>query len=557
LDILNKRVMQSLNEKNIDTSASQTGNGPWQRKILPILPGGLIAAVFFCVGFLCLSDYGITWDEKETYLAGFVNLEIIRAFWSSASITYPWHELTGYYFVFDSLRGFFADLICTRWHLLEFAESYHLFHLFLSSLSIYFLYLLVLTVSNSVRVAFFTALTMALFPKFLAHAQNNPKDLTALFVFVMTLYMIVNVVLKGGVLRSIAAGCLLGLALTTTTLSVFIPLIVLTWMLFAMRSDLDERMKEYGILLFFAGIFFYLFWPWLWDAPVTKLFEAVEHVVSFTVSFKTLYFGTIYAGENMPWHYFIMTFIVVTPVFYLFCFVISPVILYRIFFNKKEKIKLLAILGFGWAGCLVAVEMCVSSHYDGIRHFLPVIPAYCILVAVGIENIFVVANKINFKRLSRKTVPVLVYVFIGLSYFQILLSLITIHPYQNAYLNEITNYFIKDNAENYFETEYWGQTYREGALWLNQNIEENATVCVPKSTSASFVMNYYLDKEAPPAFSADFFYDTSTPKYLLLLSRKANYKNFMHKINAEYLPVYTIRRQKGSLVKIFKNTEKR
>jgi hypothetical protein len=88
-------------------------------------------------------------------------------------------------------------------------------------------------------------------------------------------------------------------------------------------------------------------------------------------------------------------------------------------------------------------------------------------------------------------------------------------------------------------------------------MEENATVCVPKSSSAAFVMNYYLNKEAPPVFSSDFFYDTSTPKYMLLLSRKANYINFMHKINEEYLPVYTISRQKGSLAKIFKNTEKR
>jgi hypothetical protein len=549
--------MPSLNEKNIDPPASQNGSGPWHRKILPVLPGGLIAAGFFCVGFLCLPDYGITWDEKETYLAGFVNLEIIRAFWSSASITYPWHELTGYYFVFDSLRGFFADLTCTRWNLLELAESYHLFHLFLSSLSIYFMYLLVLNVSDSVRVAFFTALTLAIFPKFLAHAQNNPKDLTALFVFVITLYMIVNVVLKGGVLRSIGAGFMLGLALTTTTLSVFIPLIVLTWMLFAMRGTLAERVKEYCILFIFGGIFFFLFWPWLWDAPVTKLFVAVEQVVSFTVPFKTLYFGTIYSGETMPWHYFIMTFIIVTPAACLLYFSFSLVTFCGISFNEKEKIKTLASLGFVWAVCLVIVEMCVSSHYDGIRHFLPVIPAFCILVAVGIENIFVIANKINLKWLSRKTVSVFVYVFIGLSYFQISLSLISIHPYHNAYLNGITNYFIKDNAENYFETEYWGQTYREGALWLNQNIEENATVCVPKSSSAAFVMNYYLNKKAPPAFSADFFYDTSTPKYLLLLSRKANYNNFMHKINEEYLPVYTISRQKGSLAKIFKNTEKK
>jgi hypothetical protein len=556
LDILNKRVMPSLNEKNIEPLASQTGRGTWRKKILPVLPGGFISAFFFCAGFLCLPDYGITWDEKETYLAGFVNLEIIRSFWSSASITYPWHELTGYYFVFDSLRGIFADLTCTRWHLLELAESYHLFHLFLSSLSIYFLYLLVLNVSNSVRVAFFTALTLALFPKFLAHAQNNPKDLTALFVFVVTIYMIVNVVLKGGVLRSIGAGCMLGLALTTTTLSVFIPFIVLAWLLFSMRGALVERMKEYFILLFFCGIFFYLFWPWLWDAPVTKLFEAVEHIVSFTVPFKTLYFGTIYTGENMPWHYFIMTFIVVTPVFYLFCFIISPVILYRISFNKKEKIKSLAILGFVWTGCLVVVEMMVSSHYDGIRHFLPVLPAFCILVGTGIESIFRCLEKICNQGMRRAMLWA-VSIIIIFGYLQVLSSMVQIHPYQNAYLNGITNYFIKDNAENYFEIEYWGQTYREGALWMNQNMEENATVCVPKSSSSAFVMNYYLNKEAPPAFSADFFYDTSTPKYVLLLSRKANYSNFMHKINAEYLPVYTIRRQKGSLAKIFKNTEKK
>jgi hypothetical protein len=135
------------------------------------------------------------------------------------------------------------------------------------------------------------------------------------------------------------------------------------------------------------------------------------------------------------------------------------------------------------------------------------------------------------------------------------LSLKTIHPYQNAYLNGITNYFIKDNAENYFETEYWGQAYREGALWLNQNMEANATVCVPKQ--ASFILNYYLYKQALTDCGAEKFYDTSTPKYLMLLSRKGIYNDFMHKINEKYLPVYTIRRQKGTLAKIFKNTEKR
>ena len=81
-------------------------------------------------------------------------------------------------------------------------------------------------------------------------------------------------------------------------------------------------------------------------------------------------------------------------------------------------------------------------------------------------------------------------------------SLITIHLYQNAYLNSITNYFIKGNAGNYFETECWGKTCRKGALWLNENMEEDTGVCVSKSIA--FIVNYYLKKKAPTNFSVDF-----------------------------------------------------
>lgn len=90
---------------------------------------------------------------------------------------------------------------------------------------------------------------------------------------------------------------------------------------------------------------------------------------------------------------------------------------------------------------------------------------------------------------------------------------------------------------------------------MNESMEANATVCVPKNVA--FLLNCYLNKEASTDCSAEKFYDTSTPKYLLLISRKAAYNDFMYKINEEYLPVYTIRRQKGSLAKIFKNTEKK
>jgi len=124
-----------------------------------------------------------------------------------------------------------------------------LFHLFLSSLSILFLYMIVLDVGGSRRVAFFSSLTLVFFPRFIAHAQNNPKDLPALFVFVVTIYMIIRVSRQGGWILCAATGCMLGLALTTTPLAVFIPLTVITWLLITGRQSISERGREYLIVL--------------------------------------------------------------------------------------------------------------------------------------------------------------------------------------------------------------------------------------------------------------------------------------------------------------------
>ena len=86
-------------------------------------------------------------------------------------------------------------------------------------------------------------------------------------------------------------------------------------------------------------------------------------------------------------------------------------------------------------------------------------------------------------------------------------------------------------------------------------MEEEAVVCVPKLIA--FMADYYLEKEASSGFSADFFYDTSVPKYLMLITRKTVYNSFMRKVENEFVPVYTIKRQKGALMKIYKNTIKK
>ena len=58
--------------------------------------GAALAVAFFLVGLVGLDDYGITWDENVSYLAGLRNLEMVRG------------VLLGYQFVFDALRALFT-----------------------------------------------------------------------------------------------------------------------------------------------------------------------------------------------------------------------------------------------------------------------------------------------------------------------------------------------------------------------------------------------------------------------------------------------------------------
>ena len=123
-----------------------------------------------------------------------------------------------------------------------------------------------------------------------------------------------------------------------------------------------------------------------------------------------------------------------------------------------------------------------------------------------------------------------------------------IHPYQDAYLNEVTNAWIPDRAEDYFEVEYWGNVYKEGASWLNRNMEPGAVVYVPWSRAADF----HLERKSR-RIDVGAFRDSKRPAYLMLNTRMAYYGPFLREVEREHRPVFSIRRQKATLLRIYEN----
>ncbi|HLE83810.1 MAG TPA: glycosyltransferase family 39 protein, partial [Thermoanaerobaculia bacterium] len=151
-----------------------------------LLPGAVIALAFLFVGLSVLDDFGMTWDENESYGAGLQNLEIVRTVAAGGTdFAWPWHELRGYQFLFDTARAGFALLVAP-----VPIEAFHLFHLLLSSATLFLTYTIALEVSGRVRTGVLSALVLATTPKFVAHSQNNPKDAVGLLVFALAVWAV-------------------------------------------------------------------------------------------------------------------------------------------------------------------------------------------------------------------------------------------------------------------------------------------------------------------------------------------------------------------------------
>lgn len=514
--------------------------------------GGLIAFAFLVIGLLTLGSYGQTWDEVETRAAALLDLGVIKAV-VSGGMAPVWrtHELPGYYFIVDVLRGAFAWLISRRLLLMDEILAFHLFQLILSSLSVFLLFLVAIRVSGRLRIAVLAAMILALFPQFVAHSQNNPKDLPGVFAFLLAIHALSGLDDSSPARRAVYSGLALGFALTTHVSAIFVLPLVFIWQLAARRT---LGWKRYAIVIVTAAVTAFVCWPWLWSAPWTNVVWAIRHIASrFHLSdLSVLYLGNVYNAWELPWHYSLVSFLATTPVLYLALAVVSLCVYWSRDEGSTGNPRSAATLGWIWLSIILAAEMRAPMHYDGVRHVLIMVPGFCLVAAVGLDWIMRFIERgepmRRFRRVRSIGAPACAAIVFSWTGCQ----LVRVHPYHNAYLNEVTNASLAGNAEDVFEVEYWGQSYKEGAAWLNAHAERGAAIYVAlaKECADPYLITtpQDVDEETLPRFA-----DVTRPAYFMVMTRKAMYSEPIKHIVSAYKPVFTIRRQKGTLLTVYSN----
>ena len=331
-----------------------------------------------------------------------------------------------------------------------------------------------------------TLLLLALCPTFYGHMFMNPKDApfaVAMVVLMMGLVRLAEeypapsprtiLILGFGAGLSIGCRILGGLALVYALVG-FMPLLLDEFRTQGPREAAHRFAHVVYVLLpglVFGYLVMGLIWPWSIMEPGHP-FEALTYFSHFFEKpWKEMFDGALVSVPDMPWSYLPTLFALQLPEV-LLALLIAGVVgalmsMSRADVSARRK-TILLMLTLAATLPLVIAMVKRPALYNGIRHFIFVIPPMAVLAGMAF------ANGVNWlgERL-RSWQPVAVAVFA----FGLLLPLgemIRLHPYQYTHFNHIAG--TVRAADNYFMLDYWGLALKQASDELREQLTERQEV---------------------------------------------------------------------------------
>lgn len=482
-----------------------------------------IPVVFLMIGVITLPHYGINWDtinhlpRGQSYLYFFLTgkkdfSDLPRFFdgyqkkgqwyWqnpSSLSIdtdipsnAFPkvsLYQKAGFDFNYliendgghpplsDILSSLFNVVLFQKLGLINDIDSYRVYGIVLGAALIGLLFFWVSKLYGKIA-GFIAALSLSLYPLFWAESHfNTEKDIPETVYWSFLLFA----VWKGITGRSwkwiLASGVFFGLALGTKFNIVFIPFVIIPWVLFVIlhKKLFNINLNFLNInKIFLSSVFiapilglliFIATWPYLWSDPI----ERIGHVVGFykgiglTANIDSRFQGP-FGLNNYPIQWIAYT----TPLVTLFFALIGlGYALYR-YIKLKDLNVVLFLL---WIIVPIArVTWPGTTVYGGIRQIMEYIPALAVFSGLGAFAIIQIAKRFRISL-------VLMTLLILLAFVPTVFRLISIHPNENVYFNALIGGLAGAKERNF---PAWGNSfgaaYRQGVVWLNNNAEQGAKV---------------------------------------------------------------------------------
>jgi Dolichyl-phosphate-mannose-protein mannosyltransferase len=333
---------------------------------------------------------------------------------------------------------------------------------------------------------FATLLLLALCPTFYGHMFMNPKDApfaVAMVILIMGLVRLAEeypapsprTILILGFGAGLAIGCRIlgGLALVYALVS-FVPLLLEEVRTEGSREAAHRFAHVVYVLLpglVFGYLVMGLIWPWSIMEPGHP-FEALTYFSHFFEKpWKEMFDGALVSVPDMPWSYLPTLFALQLPEV-LLTLLIAGIVgafmsLSRTDVSARRK-TILLMLTLAATLPLVIAMVKRPALYNGIRHFVFVIPPMTVLAGLAFANGM---NWLGEKRRSWQPVALVVFAF-GL--LLPLGEMIRLHPYQYTHFNYIAG--TVRTADNYFMLDYWGLALKQASDELREQLTERQEV---------------------------------------------------------------------------------
>jgi hypothetical protein len=219
--------------------------------------------------------------------------------------------------------------------------------------------------------------------------------------------------------------------------------------------------------LLFGYLVMGLIWPW----SIMKLDNPIEAVTYFSAFFekpwKELFDGALVSVPDMPWSYLPTLFALKMPETMIVLFAIglfgALVALGRRDVPASRKTMLTMLILAATLPLMIAMVK-RPALYNGIRHFIFVIPPMAVLAAIGFSWVLDRVRPLGL-------LPLLaVNGLFAASLMLPLTEMIRLHPYQYTYFNHVAG-TVRGADANYM-LDYWGLAFKQASDELREKLEE-------------------------------------------------------------------------------------
>ena len=332
-------------------------------------------------------------------------------------------------------------------------------------------------------------LAPVMLPQFWGHSFVNSKDIP--FACACTLAVLAFArmeTMRGAVLAGLAAGAALAIRPGGAVFFVMTAIVVMAF---------TRRWKELLVAGLVAWAVMVAVWPWAHLNPILNPIRAIRVAASFTTKLPVLFEGRFISSDLLPRRYLAEMLAITTPL---------PILILALAGVVFARGRVRVLIASWMIVPIVLFTIWKPNVYDGIRHFLFLMPFFAVSCAVAVQ------------RWPRAKLAVILVLALSI------IPIVRLHPYELTYYNALVGG--TRGAATRFDTDYWLSSYREAAAWLHENACPNrpTRVLVAATQSSIGCLRYYLPRDrfvvslkgtwgSPPQLPPEYDYYVGTTRW--------------------------------------------